>query len=612
MDFAVLVKVVPAVEQLQFDPTRHTLIRTGVESFLNPYDGRAVRVAVQLRRPGEHVTVLSMGPPEVADRVQETYAFGADRVVLVSDEALAGSDTLVTARVLERALRQVGHDLVLAGDRSVDSETGQVGPQLAGLLDVPVFTSARGLSRSEDGDQWEVQVETGEAWDRIRFAAPAVVTVNERILRKVPRPSAEEQSRARSMPLSRTRIAELGLSAREVGLDGSPTRVEGVERDEPHRHPRIFDKGTIEDRIDAAGAAVEELLGRRPPPLPELPPVPEVPDERREVLVLVSGPEGILEPASLGVVSEIRRRSPEIWPSALWVGRAPSGSERTAVGRAGAVRGYHLSNDTARIGSRTSAVALDQILRARPGLAGLAVLSTPFGREAAGRLSAARGLGLTGDAVGLSVRAGPTLVWRKPAFGGGFMASITSRTSPSLATVRPGSCAPGMDPDAARVPVQSMTVEAPPAEPVLVESLPEARSPRWGDLARARVVLIVGMGLGGPDQLAALEPSLERWGAALGGTRRVVDAGWLPGSCQVGLTGTSLSADLAVLLGVSGAANHLIGLRRTRVLLAVNPDRSAPVLSHVDVGIVGGWTEVLPRLTDRLAAVAHARTPTTS
>jgi electron transfer flavoprotein alpha subunit len=116
------------------------------------------------------------------------------------------------------------------------------------------------------------------------------------------------------------------------------------------------------------------------------------------------------------------------------------------------------------------------------------------------------------------------------------------------------------------------------------------------------------MGLGGAQNLPELYPALEAWKAALGGTRRVVDDGWLPGSQQVGLTGTSVAADLAVLIGVSGAGNHLIGLRRTRVLLAVNPDRSAGVFKRVDVGIVGGWTDVLPMLTVRLASIARSRT----
>ncbi|MGC2289305.1 MAG: FAD-binding protein [Thermoplasmata archaeon] len=607
MDFAVLVKVVPAVEQFGFDPQRKTLLRTGVQSFLNPNDSRAVRIAVQLRRPGEHVTVLSMGLPEAEVQLRETFSFGVDQVVLLTDRALAGSDTLVTARVLHAALRGVGHDLVLAGERSIDSDTGQVGPEVAALLDVPVLTSARSLTRTLDGPGLEAITETVTGWNRFRFAAPAVVTVNERILRKAPKPTPAEIARAVGMTVETRGVGELGFRAGTVGLEGSPTLVRAVENEEPERHPRVFAEGELDARIEGAASAVEELLrspAARPAPLPPL--SSTLPDDR-EVLVLVSGPTGSTDPASFGVLSELRRWGSHVWPSAVWVGRAPAEVERTAVARAGAARGYLVPTDMLFVGSRTVARALDHLLTFRPLLAGVVVLADPFGREVGGQLAARRGLGLTGDAVGLSADPSGTLTWRKPAFGGGLVASIRSRTRPSLATVRSGAFQRSEDAAASTITMQEFPGVRSDREPELVESGGE-RDSHWKDLGAARVVLIVGMGLGGPENLPALRPTLAAWNAALGGTRRVVDAGWLPGGQQVGLTGTSVAADLAVLLGASGAGNHLIGLRRTHVLVAVNPDPAAPVFQRVDVGIVGGWAEVLPRLTDRLATLARSRT----
>jgi electron transfer flavoprotein alpha subunit len=606
MDFAVLVKVVPAVEQLRFDPERKTLIRTGVPSFLNPNDARAVRIAVQLRKPGERVTVLSMGIPEVEAQLRETFAFGADRVILLTDRALAGSDTLVTARLLHRAVRAVGHDLILAGDRSIDSETGQVGPEVAALCEVPVLTSVRTLTRSSSDDTLEVVSETGTGWNRLRFTPPAVVTVNERILRKAPKPTSAETARALEKPVESWGIHDLGVAAESVGLAGSPTRVRAVDNEEPDRHPRVFGEGGLDARVEAAASAVESLL-RAPPVRPApLPPLPNSLPEDREVLVLVSGPTGATDPASFGALSELRRWGSHVWPSALWVGRTPTDSDRETVARHGAARGYLIPSDRPFIDSRRAARALDQILDVRRSLAAVVVLAHAFGRAIAAQFAAPRGLGLTGDAVGLSANAAGEILWRKPAFGGGLVASIHSRTRPSTATVRPGAFTPSVDPIARTVLVQEFSGRASGREPELVESRQE-RDPHWGDLDSARVVLIAGMGLGGPEKLLELQPTLSAWRAALGGTRRVVDAGWLPGSQQVGLTGTSVAADLAVLIGVSGAGNHLIGLRRTRALLAVNPDPAAPVFQRVDVGIVGGWAEVLPRLTDRLGALARAR-----
>jgi electron transfer flavoprotein alpha subunit len=115
------------------------------------------------------------------------------------------------------------------------------------------------------------------------------------------------------------------------------------------------------------------------------------------------------------------------------------------------------------------------------------------------------------------------------------------------------------------------------------------------------VVVAVGMGVGGPDGVAALAPLLLRWNAALGATRRVVDAGWVPRQFQVGLTGQSLAPRLGVLVGVGGSTNHLVGWKRARALLAVNRDPDAAVFRDVDVGIVGSVEEIVPLLGEALA-----------
>jgi electron transfer flavoprotein alpha subunit len=606
MDFAVLVKVVPDVERLRYDLDRKTLVRTGVASYLNPNDARAVRIAVRLRRPGERVTVVSMGLPEAEGPLRETFAFGADRVVLLTDPALAGSDTLVTARVLHRSLHTVGHDLVLAGEKSIDSETGQIGPEVAALLGVPVVTSVRSLTRNADGAGLEAIAETGTGWSRLRCATPAVVTVNERILRKAGKPTPADLARSQQMTVETPSVSDLGLPPRSLGLEGSPTFVRTVEDEEPRRHARIFAGGEIATQVDDAARMVEELLRSpavRPAPPPRLP--ASLADDR-EVLVLVSGSSGETDPSSLGALSELRRWGSHVWPSAVWVGREPSEADRVRVARAGAARGYLVPTVNPYVGSATAARAIDTLLTSRPALAGVIFLADSFGREVGGQLAAHRGLGLTGDAVGFSVDASGELTWRKPAFGGGLVASIRTRTRPSLATVRPGSFARSEDPGTSPVPVERLTGVTAGPDPELLEHR-EEYDPRWGELGSARVVLIAGMGLGGPGNLPALFPTLSAWKAALGATRRVVDEGWLPGGQQVGLTGTSVAADLAVLIGVSGAGNHMIGLRRTRVLLAVNPDPSAPVFRRVDVGIVNGWSEVLPELTRRLAPLAQAR-----
>ena len=229
--------------------------------------------------------------------------------------------------------------------------------------------------------------------------------------------------------------------------------------------------------------------------------------------------------------------------------------------------------------------------------------ASEFGRAVAGELSARSGLGLIGDAVGFSYAADGTMLWEKPAFGGGLLATVRSRTRPSLATVRLGAFGP---PSKSRgnvaLEVDDAPIVVPPGRTEFIDQTSELDS-SWGDLETAARVVVLGSGVGRPQQVPEVLAYARRLGAAVGATRRVVDAGWAPRQAQVGLTGRFLSSSLAILVGVGGAVNHLIGLRRVRTILAVNVDESAPVFRYADVGVVGRWEEVLPALTEELALV---------
>jgi len=600
MDFAVLVKVVPALEELRFDPVRRTVVRDGAELFLNPFDQRALRVALDLRRPGERVSVLSLGPPNAAGPLRDAHWLGADRVWLLSDPRFAGSDTLATSRALAAGVRRLGADLVVGGAWTTDSETGQVGPEVAALLDRPVLTGARAIARDPDGAGLDVTVDTAEGWARYRAAPPLVLTVGEKIA-KPTKVSPEQRAGVPPAAVEVLTLDDLGVAPDSVGLAGSPTVVRSVAEDSPTRHPTILEEGSPAERIDRAVQALRPLLARTPPAAPGLPPFAGPLDADREVLVLVTGADGRLEPRALGLLSEVGRSLAGHWPSALWVGAPPSADERRRIARAGAAAGYEVAPPTPRGDSRAVAAAVGAAIDHRPRALAVVLLSDPFGREVAGQLAGARGLGLTGDAIAVRETDAGELVWTKPSFGGRTVAEIVSRTRPSLATVRPSV---GSEPSAlGTATLGSWTPLVPPAWPRGLTALETGREtgPGADPPEESDVVVAVGMGVGGPDGVAALAPLLARWGAGLAATRRVVDAGWVPRRYQVGLTGRALAPRLGVLLGVGGSTNHLVGWRRARALLAVNRDRNAPVFRDVDVGIVGTVEEIVPGLAEALA-----------
>ncbi|MCI4318041.1 MAG: FAD-binding protein, partial [Thermoplasmata archaeon] len=555
-------------------------------------------------RPGERVSVISMGPPGASTALREALALGADRAILVTDPKLAGSDSLATSRTLARALGRVGHELTLAGSRSTDSDTGQVGPQLAGLLGVGVVSGARRIVRDDGGDGVEIVADTETGWRRVRVTPPAVVTVGEKItkVRKVTPPELESVSADRVEMLT---LDALDISEALVGLLGSPTVVDSLDSPAPTRRGRTFVEGTAESRVAEAVQALELLPFAQPtapggPPL--APPLPQILADDGEVIVLVTGADGRPSSAALSVLAEARRQLPGYWPSAVWAGPSITDDESRNIAEAGATRGYHLLSPEGRISSRRLSLALQTLLSERRRAAAVLFTSDAFGREVAGQLSAREGLGLTGDAVSMRAASGSRLMWGKPSFGGNVVAEIVSRTRPSLATVR---ASPGgsrtFEGALGRSPI-TWTEWPMPTTPESVEELDFGVElvEGMGDLDTARVAVCVGMGLGTPDHLPQILPALHRWGAALAGTRRVVDAGWLPRQLQVGLTGRAVSPDLVLLLGVSGSSNQLVGWRRAGAILALDVNPQAPVFAGVDVGIVGRWEEVWPLLAKSL------------
>jgi electron transfer flavoprotein alpha subunit len=222
--------------------------------------------------------------------------------------------------------------------------------------------------------------------------------------------------------------------------------------------------------------------------------------------------------------------------------------------------------------------------------------STAWGREVASRVAADLGAGLTGDAVELDNDDGRLVAW-KPAFGGQLVAAIHCASDPQMATVRAG-VLPTLAPRAATAPTVATILLATRGR---VRILARTRDDDLTVLAEAHTVIGVGQGVA-PDAYDDLEPLRTLLDAELGATRKVTDKGWLPRSRQVGITGRSIAPRLYVSIGASGKFNHTIGVRAAGTVLAINPNPEAPIFDAADVGIVGEWREVLPRLVEQLRA----------
>jgi electron transfer flavoprotein alpha subunit len=215
-------------------------------------------------------------------------------------------------------------------------------------------------------------------------------------------------------------------------------------------------------------------------------------------------------------------------------------------------------------------------------------------RELMARLAARLGAGLSADSVALALEDGKLMATR-PVYAGKLLAKVSWTKTPWLATLRPNVFRPGdLQPGAAPA-VDKPTVTVPAPVMSLVERREDSAT-GLPELAEAEIVVSGGRGLKGPENFVILESLAKVMGAAVGASRAAVDAGWRPHRFQIGQTGRTISPKLYLGFGISGAIQHLAGMRTSKVICAINKDPEAPIFKIADFGIVGDLFEVAPAL----------------
>lgn len=262
MNIVVLIKQVPSTTNARMDPKTGVMLRDASDTVLNPLDENAITEAVKIKQmhPGTIVTVLTMGPESAQKVLFEACARGADQGVLLSHRAFGGSDTIATARVLAAAIRKLGpFDLILAGEKATDGETGQTGPMTATLLDVPVLTFIRQLSI--EGNKIRAQRLVEEGTEEIEIRLPAMFTVI-RDINDPPLPTLRKYVMAKKLSFPIWGPADIGVKDTDVGLKGSSTRVAKVFSPKLARNTTFYHTDT-EEKATVAVRAVLELLNSR-------------------------------------------------------------------------------------------------------------------------------------------------------------------------------------------------------------------------------------------------------------------------------------------------------------------------------------------------------------
>ncbi len=620
MKIAVCVKYVPVVSRIQFDYENKTIIREGVPSEINPFDLLGLVRAVQLKNaPGDQVVVISMGPPQAREGLVQCLALGVDRAVLLTDRALAGSDTLATARALSLALAKEEPDLVICGRNSADAETGQVGPEIAELMGIPHVTQVRQLDYHPDSGTIVAERVTDEGFQVIECALPALACVTEGVAPEM-YPGRDEIAQAQERPVEEITCAQLSTDLSQFGAAGSPTWVQDIRLVEPDRLGVV-----IEDESPAAAAKqVAALLQERllalygrdgssrrvvAPTTPGNVPTRYPRNRDKSIWVVAETFQGGLRRVTLEMLGKARELTSFTKSEvvAVLVG-APVEQMTNELAAYGADRVLMLDNTA--IGPAYSIAVSHALAAAVQAARPYAVLfaSTADGRDLASRIAARLELGLTGDAIDLEVDEEGRLVQLKPALGGNVVAPILSKTLPNLVTLRPGLLTP-IDPDhGGQAPVES--IEAAKFDGRDIKVLEEQVQEDLGAiaLAQAPVVLSVGMGIGGPENLPQIQDLAASIGATLATSRNVVHSGWLPHQIQVGISGRTVAPKVYLAVGIRGAFNHMVGIQKAGVIIAINSNRRHAIFRGADYGIVGDWKEYLPPLVEALKPVVEGLT----
>jgi electron transfer flavoprotein alpha subunit len=309
-----------------------------------------------------------------------------------------------------------------------------------------------------------------------------------------------------------------------------------------------------------------------------------------EVLVLVDHLEGEIKKSTFELLTAARALGE---PSAVVVGPAGTAAKLGgALKEHGAQKIYVAETDSNEFLTPEVGV-LASLIESKDPVAVLIAVSAD-GKEIAGRVAVRTNSGLLGDVVAVSPEGVTHSV-----FGGAYIAEAKATSAHPVITLRPGSVE--IEPAAGAGAEETVSVPAAQGRVATVTS----REPIVGgdrpDLTEASVVVSGGRGVGSADDFQVVEALADSLGAAVGASRAAVDSGYYPHQFQVGQTGKTVSPQLYIALGISGAIQHRAGMQTSKTIIAVNKDAEAPIFEIADFGVVGDLFKVAPQLKDEIA-----------
>jgi electron transfer flavoprotein alpha subunit len=627
-----LIKQVPLPSEMRMGEDG-LMDRTKAKSIINIDCTFGLEAGLQLKKqyPDAHLIVCSMGPKSFETALRKAIAMGYDEAYLLSDRKLGGSDTFATGLALSTMLKHLGFTkdskepfIVLAGRQTSDGDTAHVPSQVAENLGIPQATFVESVTADGEGSVIAKRIIEG-GYQMMKLPMPCTISLTPTGI--PPRkPSLSGAIKARNLQITTLGVDDIGLGTEKIGLNGSPTIVVKVENIVSERPPITMsvghdDAALVENLISNfnKGGNVKVKKEKAEKVAAETPDFPyyDNRDGAKNILTWAETAIGEITRPSLEILSPARRLADQLGNDTkimtLLIGKNVKGLAQKLIEH-GSDEVIIVENDRLEeyLVLPFSSIFAQVIKERNPEIVLFA--ATTSGRELAPRIGSKSGSGVTADCTGLEIGEyinrrekiinKPILHSRRPTYGESKLATILGFVYPQISTARAGTFEVPV-----RVPGRTGIVSS--FEPVLtdkeftVEILKTVRGEgSLQNLFEADIIVSGGRGATS-DNLGLIKKLAEalkakKVNAEWACSRVVVDEGVAEYAHQIGQTGKTIRPKVYVAVGISGAIQHLAGMKESEKIIAIDHNPKAPIFHFADFGIVGEYEDILPELIERV------------
>lgn len=600
MKIITCIKYVPHSPEISFNGKE--IVRESMSGCLNPADMFAIEEAIRIKEKTVSETIgLCMGVASAEQSLKNAIAMGLDEVYLATDKLFAGSDTYATSYILSKCIEYIGnYDLIILGKQSIDGDTGQVAPELASHLNIPCIMNVVSLEFIEN-NQIKCKVLTEQGYSFFKSKLPIAISVLKGI--NEPRiPSVSGLLGSQSKTVRSLNADVLQIDILKCGLKGSPTKVINIrtnyfeKRDSVNitsNYLSIFDE-LVSNIMHTKNADNEINIMSNEAKINHS-------IYSKEIWVVSEATDGIVSEITLQLLGKASVLAGEMDASVsvICFGNNYEGffSTFTQYGANNIYYTNKICNDCL-FDEIVVQVLVSICKEYHPEI--VLYPSTVWGRWLAPSVAVQLSTGLTADCSDLQIdKKSCCLIQTRIAFSGNLIADIVCPDNrPQMATIRSNvfkKCINSSASDFRLIDINKF-VEGNSRISFLekkVGNIPAAK------LYKSDIIVAGGRGIGSKENFLLLFKLANILGGAVAATRAVVDANWIDYSHQVGQTGIYVRPKLYIAFGISGASEHIIGMRDSVRIVAINTNLIVPIFGISDYYIVDDCISVIKRLISR-------------